>query len=111
MRWTILILNFLAAVMFVFIASMLLAAHRTHAYSTYRELLANRALVDKPTYTNGEPLDVEALIRGAGAGRSLSFLGYLGAGACILNGFVFFFTHRPHRHENVAEPDAAGNAG
>lgn len=104
-----LILNFLAAVAFVFIASMLLAAHRTHAYSTYRELVANRALVDKPTYTNGEPLDVEARIRSAGAGRSLSFLGYLGAGACILNGFVFFFSHRPHRSENADEPDAPAN--
>ena len=102
MRWTILILNLLAAVAFVFVASMFAAAHRTHAYSTYRELVANRALVDKPTYTNGEPLDVEARIRGVGPARSLSFLGYLGAAACVLNGFVFFFSHRPHRHENAA---------
>ena len=106
-----LILNFLAAVTFVFIASMLVAAHRTHAYSTYRELVANRALVDKPTYTNGEPLDVEARIRGVGAARSLSFLGYLGASACVLNGIIYFFSHRPHRHENNAEPDAPANAG
>jgi hypothetical protein len=102
MRWTMLILNLLAAVAFVFVASMLTAANRTHAYSTYRELVANRALVDKPTYTNGEPLDVEARIRGVGPGRSLSFLGYLGAGACVLNGFAFFFSHRPRRHENAA---------
>ena len=102
MRWTILILNLLAAMAFIFVASMLTAAHRTHAYSTYRELVANRALVDKPTYTNGEPLDVEARIRRVGAARSLSFLGYLGAGACLLNGFVFFFSHRPRRHENAA---------
>ncbi len=106
-----LILNFLAAGAFVCIASMLLAANRTHAYSTYRELVYNRALVDKPTYTNGEPLDVEARIRGIGAARSLSFLGYLGAGACVLNGFAFFFSHRPHRHEKTAEPVAPANAG
>lgn len=106
-----LILNLVAAVAFVFTASMLVAAHRTHAYSTYRELVANRALVDKPTYTNGEPLDAEARIRGAGADRSLALLGYLGAGACMLNGFVFFFSHRPHRRENPGEPAAPANAG
>lgn len=106
-----LILNVLAAGAFVFIASMLLAANRTHAYSAYRELVHNRALVDKPTYTNGEPLDVEARIRGVGAASSLSFLGYLGAGACVLNGFVFFFSHRPHRHEKIAEQIAPANAG
>ena len=102
MRWTMLILNLLAAVAFVVLASGFIAAHRTHAYSTYRELLANRALVDKPTYTNGEPLDVEARIRGVGPGRSLSFLGYLAAGVCVLNGLVFFFSHTPRRHENAA---------
>lgn len=94
-RWTMLILNLLAAVAFVLVTSMLTAAHRTHASSIYRELVGNRALVDKPTYANGEPLDVEARIRGVGPARSLSFLGYLGAFACVLNGFVFFFSHRP----------------
>jgi hypothetical protein len=102
MRWTMLILNLLAAMAIVFVASMLNAANRTHAYSTYRELIANRALVDKPAYTNGEPLDVEAGIRGVGPGRSLAFLGYLGAGACLLNGFAFCFLHNPRRPENEA---------
>ena len=97
-----LVLNLLAAVAFIFVASMLNAVNRTHAYSAYRELLANRVLVDKPTYTNGEPLDVEARIRSVGPGRSLSFLGYMGAGACLLNGFVFFVSHKPRRHENAA---------
>ena len=102
MRWIILILNLLAAVSFVLVASMFVAADRTHAYSTYHELVSNHALVDKPTYTNGEPLDIEARIRGIGSAGSLSFLGYLGAAACVLNGFVFFFSHRPHRHENAS---------
>ena len=104
MRWTMLILNLLAAVAFVFAASMLTAANRVHAYSTYRELVHNKALVDKPTYTSGEPLDVEARIRGVGPHRSLSFLGYLGASVCVLNGFAFFFSLRPHRSETAASP-------
>jgi hypothetical protein len=102
MRWTILVLNLLAAVAFVFLATAATAAHRTHAYSTYRELEMNHALVAKPTYTNGEPLDVEARLRSIGAAGYYSVLGYLGAGASLLNGFVFFFSHRPHRYENAA---------
>lgn len=103
MRWAMLVLNLLAAVAFVFAASMLAAAHRTHAYSTYRELVLNKALVERPTYTSGEPLDVEARIRGVGPADSLSFLGYLGAGSCVLNGFVFFFSRRPHLHDTKAD--------
>jgi homoserine acetyltransferase len=98
MRW-LLIVNLLAAVAFIFAAFMFAAANRTHAYSSYRELVLNKALVDKPTYTNGEPLDVEARLRGLAAAGSLSFLGYLGAVACVLNGLVFFLSRRPHRTE------------
>ena len=102
MRWTMLILNILGAVAFVFLAAAATNAHRTHAYSTYRELEINHALIVKPTYTNGEPLDVEARLRTIGGGGYYSMLGYLGATACLLNGLVFFFSDRPHRHVNAA---------
>ena len=103
MRWTILILNILAALAFVFLAGAATAAHRTHAYSMYRELEIHHAIVEKPKYTSGEPLDVEARLRAiGGGGRYYSLLGYLGAGACLLNGFVFFFSHAPRRHDNAA---------
>ena len=96
-----LILNLLAAVAFVFLAAAATTAHRTHAYSTYRELEMNHALVAKPTYTNGEPLDMEARLRSIGAGGYYSVLGYLGAGASLLNGFLFFFSHRARRYEKA----------
>ncbi|SRR6266496_3927507 len=102
MRWAMLMLNILAALTFVILAAVATAAHRTHAFSTCRELEINHALVEKPIYTNGQPLDVEARLRSIGGGGYYSFLGYLGAGACLLNGFAFFFAHRPHRHENAA---------
>ena len=103
MRWTMLILNILAAVVFIILAGFATAAHRTHTYSTYRELELNHALVEKPTYTDGKPMDVEARLRGIAAGGGYySFLGYCGAGACLLNGFVFFFSHAPRRHDNAA---------
>jgi hypothetical protein len=68
MRWTVLIINVLAAVGFVILAAFLHGAHRTHAYSTYRELEIHHAIVEKPSYTNEEPLDVEARLRAIGGG-------------------------------------------
>ena len=50
MRWTILILNLLAVVALQFLAAYATAAHRTHSYSVYRELVANHALAEKPTW-------------------------------------------------------------
>ena len=102
MRWTILILNLLAAVALQFLAAYATAAHRTHAFSVYRELVSNHALVDKPTYTNGEPLDVEARLRTIGSGGYYSMLAHIGSAACLLTGIVFFFSHTPRRHENAA---------
>src|SRR5262245_2871541 len=99
MRWTPLILNLLAAAVFVFLAIVATNAHVTHAYSTYRGLVLNHALVEKPTYTNGEPLDVEASLRRIGAADMwFSVLGFGAAGACIINGLVFFFSRRRHDH-------------
>jgi hypothetical protein len=102
MRWTILILNLLAVVALQFLAAYATAAHRTHAYSVYRELVANHALVEKPTYTNGEPLDVERRLRTIGSGGYCSLLAHVASVACLLTGFVFFFSHTPRRHENAA---------
>lgn len=95
MRWVILILNLLAAVAFVSIASMFTSAHRTHARSTYFELVHHRVVVEKPTYRDGEPYDVEKRILNLGNGGTALFLGYLAAGACVMNGFIFFFSHKP----------------
>ena len=103
MRWTMLILNVLAAVVFVSLAAVATQAQRTHAYSTFRELEIHHALVEKPTYSNGEPLNVEARLRAiGGGGRYYSFLGYLGASVCLLNGFVFFLSQARHHPENAA---------
>ena len=102
MRWTILILNLIAVVVLQFLAAYATAAHRTHAFSVYRELVANHALVEKPTYTNGEPLDVEARLRTIGSSGYYSLLAHIASAACLLTGFVFFFSHTARRAENAA---------
>jgi hypothetical protein len=56
MRWTMLVLNIIAAIAFMMLAGLATVAHRTHAYSTYRELEVNGALVAKPTYKKARRL-------------------------------------------------------
>jgi hypothetical protein len=102
MRWTILILNLIAVVVLQFLAAYATAAHRTHAYSVFRELEINHALVEKPTYTNGERMDVEARLRSIGSGGYYSVLAHIASAACIITGLVFFFSHAPRRPENAA---------
>ena len=99
MRWAILILNLLAVVVLQFAAVYATAAHRAHAYSVYHEIVANHALVEKPTYGDGKPLDVERRLRTIGSGGYYSLLAHIASTACLLSGVVFFITHRPHCHD------------
>jgi hypothetical protein len=90
-----LILNLLAAAMIAFWAQAFHFAGQGQGSRVYRELIANHALVGKPVDSNGQPLDVEARLRGlGGGGRSHQVLGFFGAGACVANGVIFFFSHR-----------------
>ena len=94
MRWTILILNLLAVVALQFLAAYATAAHRTHAFSVYRELVANHALVEKPAYTNGEPLDVERRLRTIGSGGYYSLLAHNRIGGLFAHRHcVFLYAH------------------
>jgi hypothetical protein len=95
-------MNLVAAVVLQFVAAYATAAHRTHAYSTYRTLEINHALVENPTYANGERLDVEAKLRTIGSGGYYSALAHIASAACIITGLVFFFSHAPRRPENTA---------
>jgi hypothetical protein len=65
-------------------------------------LVDNDALVAKPAYTNGQPLDVEASLRGIGSGGYYSALAHIASAACIISGLIFFFSHKPRRDENAA---------
>ncbi len=69
-----------AAVALVVLGSMAVAAHRTHAYSVYRELQEQRVLVERPDY------DVQRRLRTIAAGGTYSSaIAWLGAGVCLVN--------------------------
>ena len=70
------------------LGSLVVAAHRTHAYSVYHELQEQRVLVERPDY------DIQRRLRTIAAGGSYSSaIAWLGAGACFANavaiGFLF----------------------
>ena len=87
-KWFLVILNVVAAVALVLLGGFAVAAHRTHAYSVYRELQEQRVLVERPDY------DVQRRVRTIAAGGSYSStIAWFGAGACLANaiaiGFLF----------------------
>ena len=101
MRRAIIILNVFAAIGLIFLSHTAIAAHRAHAFSVYCDLESNHALVQKPTNPDGKPIDVLAHLRSIAAGGSYySMLGYLGAGACLLNGLSWFFSRSDSRRRD-----------
>ena len=86
-----LILNLVAAIAFICLATFFTAAHRAHAYSTYRYFVINHAVVENQKSSDGKPVDVEHSMRNIGAvDVYYSLLGFSAAAVCIVNGFVFF---------------------
>jgi hypothetical protein len=73
-------LNVIAAVILIVLGSMAVAAHRTHAYSTYRELQDRQVLVERPDY------NVEQRLRTiANGGKYSLVIGRVAAGIFLLN--------------------------
>ena len=91
MRWKMLLLNLAAAVVFLLLAVYFAAIHHAHAYSTYRYLVINHAVVEGQTSSDGKPMDIErkmALI--GGVDIYYTVLGVAAAIVCVSNGFMFF---------------------
>jgi len=93
MRWVLISVNMLMALAFFFLGSAGVAAHRSHAYSVYRELQDQHVLVERADY------DVEARLENIAAGGGYSlFLSRLAAGACAANAIaIAIFFRKPRR--------------
>jgi hypothetical protein len=99
-RWTVLILNLVAAVAFPCLALFFAAAHRAHAYSTYRYFVINDAVVEGRNSSDGKPVDIQRGMERIGAvDIYYTFLGVSAAIGCVANGFMFF---RCARRGNVS---------
>jgi hypothetical protein len=103
MRWIFITANVLAAIAFEFLGGMAVAAHRTHAYSTYHELQERHVLVERADY------DVEQRLRTIAAGGSYYlWLSHLAASACIVNAVVIavLCRRRPIHARDCVKTDA-----
>jgi len=80
MKWTLVILNVLAAAVLVFLGVLAVAAHRTHALSVYTELKQQHLLAERPDY------DIERRLSTIADGGSYSSsIADLAAAACLAN--------------------------
>ena len=80
MKWTLIIGNVAAAIGLIVLGEMGAAAHRAHAYSTYRELEFNGVLIERPDF------NVQEKLAGIAAGGTYpQLVGRWGAAACIAN--------------------------
>lgn len=101
MRWTILIVNVLAALALQILASLTETAQQNHASSVYRELLNSHAIVEQPIHTNAQPVDVGERLRSIAASGHSSTLTNIGSVVCVFSGVIFFFYHRSRSRENI----------
>jgi hypothetical protein len=86
MKWTLVILNVIAAVALVFLGILAVAAHRTHALSVYVELKQRNVLIERPDY------DIERRLRTIADGGSYSSsIANLAAAACLANAVAIGF--------------------
>ena len=98
MKWTIIILNLLAAVAFVALGSVAVSIHRVHSYSTYHEFVERGVVDDQKVKTlsqSGEHYDVVKRMQAIGNAESwFSEISNFAALACLLNATAIYFLTR-----------------
>jgi hypothetical protein len=102
MKWLFVTLNVLVAIGLLLLGQMAVAAHRAHAYSTYRELKVQGLLVERPEYDAAERLESIAA-----AGSYSLWIAWIGAGAVLVNAAIWASAPRTPS----PPPDLPGGAG
>jgi len=107
MKWTVIIINLLAAVGFILLGSVASAIHHVHSYSMYREFVAIGAVdeekVKKLPIPENWPqtpyYDMPARMRQIGNAESwFSTISDLAAVVCVFNaGAIFFLARKPRQ--------------
>jgi ABC-type Fe3+ transport system permease subunit len=98
MKRILIAINILATIALIYLGGMALSAHRTQAYSVYRELQMQHVLSERPDY------DIRQRLRTIADGGIYSlWLAYLGAGVCMVNAVLIGWSLK-----NARPPAAAG---
>jgi hypothetical protein len=88
-KLTLIIANVVAAIVLYILGGMAVAAHRTYAFSVYRELQTQHVLVERPDYDIEKRLDTIA-----DAGGYYLILSRLGVVVCLANAVAIGFIAR-----------------
>jgi hypothetical protein len=111
MKWTVIILNLLVAIMFLFLGQLAIAIHRAHSYSMYREFIAVGAVDEQKLATIPQPpglppsahYDMPARLRQIGNAEAwFTRISVLAAIACVLNAAVIFILVRKREVRHAA---------
>jgi hypothetical protein len=111
MKWTIIILNLLAAVFFFLLGSLAISIHHAHSYSMYQEFISVGAVDEQklatiprlPSQPPGAHYDLLARLRQIGDAESwLNNISVLAAAACVANAVLIFFLFRKRETTQAA---------
>ncbi|MBL9166248.1 MAG: hypothetical protein JNN07_00745 [Verrucomicrobiales bacterium] len=103
MKWLPIILNSIAAVIFIFLGATAGSIHRVHSYSTYREFISFGVVDEQrlktidplPSAPAGSHYDMPKRMQDIGNAEFwFSFIAGLSALACLLNAVVWGFRSR-----------------
>ena len=105
MKTIFVLLNVIAAIVFIFLGSLATAIHKTHSYSVYREFVAYglvdeeklKAFTPPPNFSPNSPqsahYDMPARLHQIGDAQSWFMnISYLAAAACVFNASVIYFS-------------------
>jgi hypothetical protein len=97
-KWTIISLNLVAAIIFVFFGSMAVSIHRVHSYSVYREFVARGVIDEQKANALAQSSDrYDVVKRMQQIGNAESWFGEISNSAaivCLLNATAIYFLTR-----------------
>ena len=98
MKWTIISLNIIAAIAFLFLGSVAASIHQVHSYSMYREFVGQGVIDEQKVKTlsqSSEHYDVVKRMQAIGNVKNwFGNISNMAAVACLANATVIYFMVR-----------------
>jgi hypothetical protein len=99
MRWFILLLNILAAAVFLFVGVIGQGKSRSFVHSIHREMETQGMIKVHYSESGEETPNVRAQLMTVARANFQSELSFLGMIVCLLNGVIFFFSFPSRRKD------------
>jgi hypothetical protein len=106
MKWIIISLNLVAAIIFVLLGSAAISIHRVHSYSIYREFVTRGVIDEQKVNTlaqSNEHYDVVKRMQAIGNAESwFSEISNFAAIVCLLNATGIYFLMRKTSPKSIS---------